>query len=90
MHTIIFYLFVTFFEKKIEKNNNDKIREINNLEKKHQNEKEIENKKHEGILNGISLKTKNIEKRIINLEIKIADLNKIIANKEETNTLIYE
>ncbi|HFN1648288.1 TPA: hypothetical protein ACHBSK_002910, partial [Enterococcus faecium] len=69
-------------KKKIEKNNNDKIRELSKLEKKFLAEKECEiNRYKEEITNSL-LKLKNSESKYLNLEKKFSILNSTLKNKE--------
>ncbi|CAG4705662.1 MULTISPECIES: synaptonemal complex protein 1 [Enterococcus] len=70
-------------KKKIEKNNNDKLKELNKLEKKLLNEKECEINFYKKEVTNILLKLKNSESKYLNLEKKFSILNSTLKNKEQ-------
>lgn len=70
-------------KKKIQKNNNDKIREIHKLEKKFLAEKECEINKYKKEITDSLLKLKNSESKYLNLEKKFSILSSSLKNREK-------
>ncbi|EMF0390868.1 hypothetical protein JMQ92_002650 [Enterococcus hirae] len=70
-------------KKKIEKNNNDKIKELRKLEKKFLAEKECEINRYKEEITDSLLKLKNSENKYLNLEKKFSVLSSTLKNKEK-------